>query len=116
MREHDGRIANASCLDHSQKVVWNDLAQFDQRHTSDPEGLYAYCRDLVEHLLALGFEGFRCAAAYQVPQHLWRRLMREIKSRHPKVCFAAETLGCTADQTKKTARTGFDYVFNSSKW
>ena len=27
-----------------------------------------------------------------------------------------ETLGCTPDQTRKTARAGFDYIFNSSKW
>jgi starch synthase (maltosyl-transferring) len=30
--------------------------------------------------------------------------------------FVAETLGCTLDQTRETARAGFDYVFNSSKW
>jgi starch synthase (maltosyl-transferring) len=30
--------------------------------------------------------------------------------------FVAETLGCTADQTRDTAAAGFDFVFNSSKW
>ncbi len=34
----------------------------------------------------------------------------------PDVCFLAETLGSTAEQTRKTAGAGFDYVFNSSKW
>jgi len=112
----DGRIANASCLRDQETVVWNDLAQFDHRHTRDPEGLYLYCLGIVDHFLALGFEGFRCDAAYQVPQHLWRRLIREVKSRRPGTRFVAETLGCTADQTRETARAGFDYVFNSSKW
>jgi starch synthase (maltosyl-transferring) len=64
----------------------------------------------------LGFAGFRCDAAYQIPRHVWTRLIREIKSRHRQVCFVAETLGCTADQTKETSRSGFDYVLNSSKW
>ncbi len=116
MRESDGRIANASCQSDNGKVVWTDLAQFDHRHTRDPEGLYRYCFGVVEHLISLGVDGFRCDAAYQVPHHLWQRIIREIKSRHPNICFVAETLGCTIDQTKETARAGFDYVFNSSKW
>ncbi len=116
VREHDGRIANASCQHGAERVVWHDLAQFDHEHTPDPEGLYHHCLGIVEHLLSLGFEGFRCDAAYQISNRFWRRLMREVKARHPKTCFVAETLGCTLDQTKHTARAGFDYVFNSSKW
>ena len=115
-REPDGRIANSSCQHNGEKVVWKDLVQFDHRHSRDPEGLYRYCLSVVEHLLALGFEGFRCDAAYQVPRPFWQRLIRDIKGRHPHTCFVAETLGCSADQTLETARAGFDYVFNSSKW
>ncbi len=116
VREPEGAVANSSCYHNGEKVVWKDLAQFDHWHTSDAEGLYRYCLSVVEHLRGLGFEGFRCDAAYQVPQQTWHRLIRETKSRHPHTCFIAETLGCTADQTKETARAGFDYVFNSSKW
>jgi len=116
IRGPGGRIAHSSCQDNGEKVVWKDLAQFDHRHTRDPEGFYRYCVSVVEHLLALGFEGFRCDAAYQVPRSFWHRLLREIKSRHRGTCFVAETLGCSADQTLDTARAGFDYVFNSSKW
>ena len=116
VREQGGRVANAFCMDNGEKVIWKDLAQFDHQHTRDPEGLYRYCLGVVEHLLALGFEGFRCDAAYQVPRHFWTRLIRDIKSRHPNICFIAETLGCSADQTRDTAQAGFDYVFNSSKW
>jgi starch synthase (maltosyl-transferring) len=116
VREPDGRIANSACQHNRQKVIWKDLAQFDHRHTRDPEGLYRYCLQVVEYLVSLGFEGFRCDAAYQIPRHFWNRLMREIKSQHRHTCFVAETLGCTADQTKETANSGFDYVLNSSKW
>lgn len=115
-REPDGRVALASCEHDRQKVVWKDLAQFDHRHTKDPEGLYRYCLRVVEHLIALGFKGFRCDAAYQVPRSFWHRLISEIRSRHHDISFVAETLGCTPDQTKDTARAGFDSVFNSSKW
>jgi starch synthase (maltosyl-transferring) len=116
VRDRHGNIANASCEHNRQKVVWTDLAQFDHRHTQDPEGLYHYCLRVVEFLLALGFQGFRCDAAYQVPKQFWQRLIRDIKSRHPHTRFVAETLGCNADQTKETARAGFSYVFNSSKY
>ena len=116
VRQPDGRIANSSCQHNGERVVWKDLAQFDHRHTRDPEGLYRYCFGVVEHLLGLGFEGFRCDAAYQVPQAFWRRLIRETKARQPHTRFIAETLGCSADETRETARAGFDYVFNSSKW
>jgi len=51
-----------------------------------------------------------------VPQSFWRRLISETKARHPHTRFLAETLGCSADETRETARAGFDYVFNSSKW
>ncbi len=114
--ERKGRIANAWCQHDHQKVVWKDLAQFDHHHTRDPEGLYRYCLRVVEHLISLGFDGFRCDAAYKVPNPFWRRLIRDIKLRHPQACFVAETLGCTADQTQATARAGFDYVFNSSRY
>jgi starch synthase (maltosyl-transferring) len=116
VREPGGRIANASCEHNKKKVVWKDLAQFDHKHTSDPEGLYQYCLRVVEHLVKQGFEGFRCDAAYQVPRKFWHRLIHDIRSRHPHTVFVAETLGCSPDQTKETARAGFNYVFNSSKY
>jgi len=116
VRGSDGRIANSACEHNGEKVVWQDLAQFDHRHTRDPEGLYRYCLGVVEHLVALGFDGFRCDAAYQVPRHFWHRLIRDLKGRNHHTCFTAETLGCSADQTLETARAGFDYVFNSAKW
>ena len=114
--EADGRIANASCQHGATRVVWSDLAQFDHRLTRDPEGLFRHCKRIVDHLLTLGFDGFRCDAAYQIPASFWQRLIHETKAKHPDVCFTAETLGCSADETRATAAAGFDLVFNSSKW
>ncbi len=116
-RFEDGHIAHPSCMeDGGRRVVWRDLGQFDHAHSRDREGLQAYFLRVIEHLLALGFDGFRCDAAYQVPGDVWRRLISETRRRHPGVCFVAETLGCTPDQTRETARCGFDYVFNSAKY
>ena len=114
--EKDGRIAHPGCNQDGKKVVWRDLARFDHRHTRDADGMARFFLRVVRHLLDLGFRGFRCDAAYQVPGSLWKRLIEETKATHPDVLFAAETLGCTTEQTRKTASAGFDYIFNSSKW
>jgi starch synthase (maltosyl-transferring) len=64
----------------------------------------------------LGFTGFRCDAAYQVPKDLWRFLIDEVKHLNPKNIFFAETLGCSVEQTLDVAKSGFEYIFNSFKW
>ncbi len=114
--KENGRIANPFCMHEGQKVVWGDLAQFDHHHCSDAEGLYLYCRDIVGYLLTLGFKGFRCDAAYQIPSGFWNRLIKDVKQLQPDAVFVAETLGCSPEQTRQTAQAGFDAVFNSSKW
>ncbi len=111
------KVANPFCVEEDgSRTVWRDLAQFDHAHTRDAEGLLDYCCKVVEYLVDLGFKGLRCDAAYQLPTHIWRRLIECTKAAHPDVVFLAETLGCTPKQTRDTASAGFDYVFNSSKW
>jgi starch synthase (maltosyl-transferring) len=112
----DGKIAHPFCLQDKKKVVWKDLAQFDHKTGRDPEGLYQYLLKVVEHLVDLGIKGFRCDAAYQVPESFWRRLIGETKSRHDDIVFLAETLGCSPIETAQTAQAGFEFIFNSSKW
>ncbi|MGE5238079.1 MAG: alpha-amylase family glycosyl hydrolase [Chloroflexota bacterium] len=114
--EGQGRVAHPSADENGKKVVWYDLAKFDHRNSKDGEGLFRFFSDVVEYLVRLGFKGFRCDAAYQVPRRLWERLINDTKRRHPDVIFFAETLGCTPDLTARTARAGFDYIFNSAKW
>ena len=114
--EKGGRVSHPFTLDNGKRVVWEDLAKFDHRNTCDKEGLSQHFFKVVNYLRELGFRGFRCDAAYQVPVNFWRRLIGEIKAKYPDCIFFAETLGCTADQTRKTAAAGFDYIFNSSKW
>lgn len=112
----NGRIAHPSCDHEGQRVVWRDLAQFDHHGSSDRAGLYRHCLKVLAYLCGLGFRGFRCDAAYQVPTDTWRRLIRDIRKDWPDVVFVAETLGCSPEATRQTADAGFDAIFNSSKW
>ncbi len=114
--EKKGRVAHPFCYENGKKVVWGDLARFNHRQSRDKEGLYRFFFSVVKFLIELGFSGFRCDAAYQVPGRLWERLIRETKALYPDTLFFAETLGCTPDETVRTAGAGFDYIFNSSKW
>lgn len=112
-----GRVANPFCIEpDGTKVVWYDLAQFDHRHSSDLKGLEEFFNRVIDHLIKLGFRGFRCDAAYQVPSDLWQRLIARTRRSHPEVVFVAETLGCPPELTLMTARAGFDAIFNSAKW
>jgi len=111
------RIINPFCLESDgSKTVWGDLAQLDHRNSPDKEGLLRYLSGVIDFLVELGFSGFRCDAAYQIPKDSWRHLIETTRRKHPNVVFAAETLGCSPHETKETASAGFDYVFNSSKW
>jgi starch synthase (maltosyl-transferring) len=117
MRDSGGGVAYADCVrENGERVIWYDLAKFDHEHSPDREGLFQYFLAVVRHFVSLGFKGFRCDAAYQVPASLWERLIRTAKHEHPDLVFAAETLGCQPSQTIQTAQAGFDYIFNSSKW
>lgn len=116
LREKNGLVAHPFCDENGKKVVWEDLAQINHLNTNDKEGLFQFVSKVVKFLIESGFSGFRCDAAYQIPQGFWKRLISETKAKNHDVLFFAETLGCSAGQTGKTAGAGFDYIFNSSKW
>jgi starch synthase (maltosyl-transferring) len=46
----------------------------------------------------------------------WQRLISETRRKHTGIVFVAETLGCVPSQTVRTAKTGFNFIFNSSCW
>lgn len=116
LREGDA-IAHPFCVEpDGHRTVWEDLAQLDHRGSPDLEGLLRYCGDIIDFLIGLGFTGFRCDAAYQLPREVWERLIARIRAAHPEVRFIAETLGCSPEQTTQTAAAGFDAIFNSAKW
>ncbi|NCA68759.1 MAG: alpha-amylase [Sphingobacteriia bacterium] len=116
VREGAG-VAHPFCVEaNGNKVVWEDLAQLDHGATPAGAALLGYCGDVIEWLIDLGFSGFRCDAAYQLPPRVWQALIKRIRHAHPDVIFVAETLGCSPQQTAQTAAAGFDAIFNSAKW
>jgi starch synthase (maltosyl-transferring) len=111
-----GEVVHPYATHNLQKVVWGDLARFNSGNSGDREGLHRYRLEVIRHLVDLGFKGFRCDAAYQIPAEHWKRLIDDARGRHPDLLFVAETLGCTPKQTRNIVGAGFDYIFNSSKW
>ena len=119
VRDHEGRIQHPFVTDPqdpTHKTVWKDLAEIDNHASSDREGLWNYWAKLVETYLEVGFEGFRCDAAYKVPVELWQFLIDRTQRIKPDTVFWAENLGCTTEQTRALQAAGFQFFCNSSKW
>lgn len=115
----NGTIANPGCKDDKAPggwTTWGDLNEIDNLHSPDRDNLWEYWWKVLEMFLDCGVRGFRCDAAYQIPNDLWRMLIGRARNRDPYVYFFAETLGCSLDQTVGLAEAGHDFVFNSGKW
>jgi starch synthase (maltosyl-transferring) len=102
--------------DPSKVTVWGDLADIDNQPSQGREAQWAYWAELVSEAVELGFQGFRCDAAYKVPAALWRHLIAAARGVDPEVVFFAETLGAPVEEVAQLAGAGFDYFMNSSKW
>ncbi|MBI1208888.1 MAG: alpha-amylase [Azospirillum sp.] len=102
--------------DPSRRTVWGDLAALDYRDRPQRAEMIAYFCDVALHYARLGFHGFRCDAAYQVPGAVWAAVIAAVRRVCPEALFAAETLGCTPDQVAQLKPAGFDFIFNSVKW
>jgi hypothetical protein len=91
-RDQKGEVLSPSAIDpaDARKVtVWGDLAEIDNQTSADREGLWSYWTDMLQFYLSLGFDGFRCDAAYKVPAALWERLIGTARRQRPEVVFAA---------------------------
>jgi starch synthase (maltosyl-transferring) len=118
-RDKEGRLVSPHAIDPANAdnvTVWGDLAEIDNHESKDKKGLWDYWNKLVQYFQEMGILGFRCDAAYQVPADLWKFLISSAKKRHPRTVFLAETLGCTLEQIAEMKGTGFDYLYNSSKY
>jgi len=111
--KHPGAIDPA---DATRVTVWGDLAELEYWPPPDPEGLLHYWDAVLSKYLGLGFLGFRADAAYKIPGDFWDRLINEARALSPGVQFFAETLGCRLDECSQLASSGFDFLYNSSKW
>ncbi|MDP3181419.1 MAG: alpha-amylase family glycosyl hydrolase [Desulfobaccales bacterium] len=118
-KDEDGTIKHPGAIDPadaSQVTVWGDLAELAYWPPSDPEGLLHFWDTVVAKYLRLGFMGFRADAAYKIPGDFWARLIDEARNLEPQVKFFAETLGCRLTECAQLSSSGFDFLYNSSKW
>jgi starch synthase (maltosyl-transferring) len=119
VRDHEGKVQNPFAVDPDdpdKRTVWGDLAEIDNRHSPDRQGLWEFWGRLLDAYLDIGIEGFRCDAAYKVPVELWQFLIARAAARRPDVVFWAENLGCTKEETRALRSAGFQFLCNSSKW
>jgi starch synthase (maltosyl-transferring) len=119
VRDAQGNVQSPSAIDPADArrvTVWGDLAELDHAGSPDAEGLRAHWCARVERWLDLGFEGFRCDAAYKVPAASWSSLLAAARRRNPDVLFLAETLGARLEAVRALRDSGLPYHFNSSKY
>lgn len=118
-RDPDGELHSPRAVDPVDPrkfTVWGDLAEIAYDNPRTRPAMVKYWVALVKHHLELGFKGFRCDAAYQVPAEVWRPIVAQAKAADPECRFFAETLGCTPEQVLALQGAGFDFLFNSAKW
>lgn len=118
-RDADGAVRSPSAIDPADArrvTVWGDLAEIDNEHSPDREALWAYWKRIVSTYAGLGFEGFRCDAAYKVPAGLWRELIAAARQVRPEAQFFGETLGARLEDVAALRESGLHFTFNSSKW
>lgn len=118
-RELDGDFYSPRAVDPDDPgrvTVWGDLAELDYGEPRARQGLVDYWSRYLGHYIGLGFNGFRCDAAYKVPAAVWEQLTGAARAADAGVQFFAETLGCTVPEVEALEAAGFDYLFNSSKW
>ena len=118
-RDEDGELYSPRAVnpdDPEDVTIWGDLAELEYGDAATRKALVAYWQEYVIRMAKLGFAGFRCDAAYQVPADVWQPLIAAARGVRRDSVFAAETLGCTVEQVADLAGAGFDYLFNSAKW
>jgi starch synthase (maltosyl-transferring) len=119
VHEPDGSLASPFAVDPtdtSKRTVWADLAEIDYGDRPERAEIVEYFSEVVRHYVKLGFGGFRCDAAYKVPKDVWRALIAAGREEQDDVLFIAENLGSLLEETLALRGSGFDYLFNSSKW
>jgi starch synthase (maltosyl-transferring) len=119
LRDAEGEVCSPFAVDPDDPedvTVWEDLAELDYAERPARARMLAYWDELVAHYVALGFRGFRCDAAYQLPGEVWEELIGAARAESPNVTFFAETLGAQIEEVDQLRPAGFDYFFNSAKW
>ena len=119
-READGELRSPRAVDPVDPrkfTVWGDLAELDYDNPAHQAAQVDYWAGLIRHHLKLGFKGFRCDAAYQVPAAIWRPLIAAGEGRpSPSAASSPRRSAARPRRCWALKDAGFDYLFNSAKW
>lgn len=119
-RRKGGEVERPGAWDGDRWVEWGDLAKFDHDRGA-ATGLWDFLEEVGRNLLDLGFRGFRCDAAYQIPPDFWRRFIGAMRAHaegkgYGGIVFFAENLGCSPEESRRTGEAGFDLLSSSAMW
>ncbi len=114
-REENGHFTHPSSWISGNYISKNNLALINY-DCDDRLNLWNYIKSILLFYIEKGVDGFRFESAYRMPNELWDFLINEIKKSFSDILFIGETLGCTPVHIQSLAKTGFDYIYNSSKW
>ncbi len=118
-KDEQGKIKHPGAIDPADArnvTIWGDLAELAYWPPPDPEGLLRFWNRVLEYYIRLGVLGFRADAAYKIPGDFWTRLIAGARDLEPRAQFFAETLGCRLEECAQLSSSGFDFLYNSSKW
>jgi starch synthase (maltosyl-transferring) len=106
----DGSIAYAE----NPPKVYQDIypLNFDN---PDVEGLYAACKDVLDHWIAHGVRIFRVDNPHTKPVRFWEWLIAEVKAEHPDVLFLSEAF-TRPPMMRVLAKVGFTQSYTYFTW
>lgn len=112
----DGEIKKFSFKEDERWQEWGDLIELDNSLSKDKEGLWNYWQEILDWYIERGADGFKCEAAYKVPEDMWKQLIKSSKEKKENIVFIADNLGAFFGEMVDLANAGFDYLFTSFKW
>ena len=103
-------------VDGSLEQEWADVAKINYESPAalncfikGENGKPGLWKEVIDWFLDSGFDGFRCDAAYKIPQPVWKELIDHTRARNPDAVYIAETLGGSWDDMERNiAGSGFD--------
>lgn len=112
----NNEIKKFSFKENDRWQEWGDLIELDNELNGKKNGLWEYWHEILELYIGIGADGFKCEAAYKVPQELWKYLISSARKTKPEVEFIADNLGAGFSEMLDLTGAGFDYMFTSLKW
>jgi glycogen debranching enzyme len=104
-RNHAGEIENPGAWG----VVWEDLTRLDFSHQS----MWIYMAEVFLTWCRRGVDGFRCDAAYMIPEKAWCYIIAKVRRQFPETIFLLEGLGGKISVTRDLLnRANFNWAYS----